>query len=606
MKWFICCTLCVYTYLSSAQLTPVTDSSWVDRFVQMLRTNQTLDSERKLHLADSAFHVSVEENNLCGQVRLKIIQATYLDNMGLADSALIQLYWANRMYQPICDSMILMALYGNFTNIFLSLGELDRIDSVSRIAIALWNPKWIDKDSRLAILNNFAIAQAYKGDRESATAVFYQALREAEEDNNANYIQKALLNLGTIKGIVGEIDSAYYFLSRASEIARTNNDNENYMSLIVNLANVDIERNNYNSAISLLDSVFILADTLKNTEYMAQVQRARAIAYAGKENYLKAYEFLQSYTAIQEKNLSEERVKAVTEMMERYESEKKARQIQQLEIEKLDASLENERIKNARNRMTYVGLGVLVISIGLWSRLRYVRKSRAAIQKEKDISEGLLLNILPASVAEELKAKGFAEAKHYSTATILFSDFKSFTSVSEELNPAELVAEINICFKAFDEIMTKYGIEKIKTIGDAYMAAGGLPETTSGSPFEMVMAGIEMQRFIIARKKIRDAENLPAFEMRIGIHSGSVVAGIVGVKKFQYDIWGDTVNIASRMESSGEPGRVNLSDTTYQLVKDNQLLKFTPRGLVDAKGKGQMMMYFVDTVTTSGTLEIQN
>ena len=268
-------------------------------------------------------------------------------------------------------------------------------------------------------------------------------------------------------------------------------------------------------------------------------------------------------------------------------------------MDKLDATLKTERIANARNRYLYVGIFFLLGAIGIYTRLQYVHKSRTAIQKEKDISEGLLLNILPASVAEELKQKGYAEAMHFDISTILFSDFKGFTTISETLTAAQLVEEINVCFKAFDEIITKYGIEKIKTIGDSYMAAAGIPANNTASVSDTVHAAIEMQDFIMARIEERTQMQLPSFQMRIGLHTGPVVAGIVGVKKFQYDIWGDTVNIASRMESSGVVGKVNISETTYQHVKDNPGLEFTPRGKIAAKGKGEMEMYFVKMAETT-------
>ena len=240
-----------------------------------------------------------------------------------------------------------------------------------------------------------------------------------------------------------------------------------------------------------------------------------------------------------------------------------------------------------------------------------VKERTAELRAEKERSDELLLNILPAEVAEELKAKGAADAKHFDQVTVLFTDFRGFTQLSEQVGPAELVAELNACFMAFDAIMGRYRIEKIKTIGDAYMAAGGLPDPTHGGPVDVLRAALDMQDFMVRHRTEREASGRPFFEMRVGIHSGPVVAGIVGVKKFQYDIWGDTVNTAARMESSGEVGRVNISEATYELVKGTKRLNtglptsqgeaavpsefiFTPRGRVQAKGKGEMAMWFVE------------
>jgi class 3 adenylate cyclase len=207
-------------------------------------------------------------------------------------------------------------------------------------------------------------------------------------------------------------------------------------------------------------------------------------------------------------------------------------------------------------------------------------------------SENLLLNILPKEVAEELKANGNAQTKSYASVTVMFTDFKDFTKISETLSPTELVEEIDLVFRKFDHIVSRYPIEKIKTIGDAYMCAGGLPVANDTHPFDLVNAALDIQAFMRAHIEDRRRAGKQPFELRIGIHTGPVVAGVVGEKKFAYDIWGDTVNLASRMESSGEAGKVNISGSTYAIVKN--AFHCTHRGKVPAKNKGEVDMYFVD------------
>ena len=214
------------------------------------------------------------------------------------------------------------------------------------------------------------------------------------------------------------------------------------------------------------------------------------------------------------------------------------------------------------------------------------------LRNEKKKSDDLLFNILPMEVANELKEKGSADAKQFEDVTVMFTDFKGFTQLSEKLSPAELVTEIHTCFKAFDDIIGRHNIEKIKTIGDSYMCAGGLPVKNTTNAVDVVSAAIEIQEFMEQHLLQRKREGKEVFEIRIGVHTGSVVAGIVGVKKFAYDIWGDTVNIASRMESSGETGMVNISGSTYVLVKDK--FSCTHRGKINAKNKGEIDMYFVN------------
>lgn len=214
------------------------------------------------------------------------------------------------------------------------------------------------------------------------------------------------------------------------------------------------------------------------------------------------------------------------------------------------------------------------------------------LKQEKQKSDELLLNILPAEVAEELKRKGETTARQFDQVSVLFTDFVGFTTISEHLTPKELVSEIHYCFKAFDAIIEKNELEKIKTIGDAYLAVCGLPQADKHHAVKVVQAAIDILQFMHAYQEERKQLQKEFFEIRIGINSGPVVAGIVGMKKFAYDIWGDTVNTAARMEQTSEAGKINISGTTFDLVKKE--FPCTYRGKIKAKNKGEIDMYFVN------------
>ena len=216
-----------------------------------------------------------------------------------------------------------------------------------------------------------------------------------------------------------------------------------------------------------------------------------------------------------------------------------------------------------------------------------VQENLEVISTEKKKSDELLLNILPEEVASELKQNGYAEAKHFEEVSVLFTDFVGFTRISQTLSPKDLVAEIDSYFSEFDRIMVKHGIEKIKTIGDAYMAVCGLPAENHEHALKIIRAAKDIVAFVAERKS-----NGGLFDIRVGINTGSVVAGIIGIKKYAYDIWGDTVNTAARMESNSEAGRINISETTYELIKSE--FNCTYRGEIEAKNKGLIKMYFVD------------
>ena len=221
-----------------------------------------------------------------------------------------------------------------------------------------------------------------------------------------------------------------------------------------------------------------------------------------------------------------------------------------------------------------------------------LESSRDLIEQERSKSEALLLNILPKETAAELKEAGVAKPRKYAEVTIMFTDFSNFTNLVQDLNADELIQELNQYFLAFDEICEQYNIEKIKTIGDSFMCAGGIPIENKTHAKDTILAAKEMQEFVRQTNNKRKQNNLPLWEMRIGIHTGPVIAGVVGSKKFAYDIWGDAVNTASRMETACELGRINISATTYELVKKD--FDCTYRGAIAAKNKGEIEMYFVN------------
>ena len=234
-----------------------------------------------------------------------------------------------------------------------------------------------------------------------------------------------------------------------------------------------------------------------------------------------------------------------------------------------------------RNQLIILGFtGVLLLTL-FW----YYR----TISKEKKRSDNLLLNILPSEIAQELKHNGKVEAVKCDAVTVLFTDFVEFSKAAEHIDPEHLVKSIDHYFKRFDEITTKHGLEKIKTIGDSYMCVSGLPTPNTTHAFNAIKAAKEITEMV--NEELPKDDELTKFEIRVGLHSGPVVAGIVGIKKWQYDIWGDTVNIASRMESNSEAGRINISETTYQEIKDEFTCEY--RGEIEVKNRGILKMYFV-------------
>ncbi|MEX1189346.1 MAG: adenylate/guanylate cyclase domain-containing protein [Bacteroidia bacterium] len=442
--------------------------------------------------------------------------------------------------------------------------------------------------------SNIADIYYNQGKTIQAKDYYERGLAVSKENGDKKGTAASLQGLGFIYNSLGETKTAKKYFTDALKIQEEIGDKKAITTSITVIGDFYNKQKDYKKAIESCNRGLKLSEEIGAIALQKTACQCLYDAYKGLGNGNKALFYHEEMLVLTDSLQREETAKILQQMefnkqvledsLEVAEKERLIEVAHQDEVRKKDG---------VRNIAIGVGILVLILAGGIYSRLRYTKKAKAIIEKEKDRSENLLLNILPADIAAELKEKGRAEARDFDLVSILFTDFKGFTAASEKLSAQDLVSEINTCFEAFDGIMGKYNIEKIKTIGDAYMAAGGLPIPTNDSVKNTVLAAIEMQAFISKRKVELDAANKPCFEMRLGIHTGPVVAGIVGVKKFAYDIWGDTVNTASRMESSGEVGKVNISQSTYEVLRNDIDFTFESRGKIEAKGKGEIAMYFV-------------
>lgn len=433
-----------------------------------------------------------------------------------------------------------------------------------------------------------AIGNVYArlGDFSRSLEYHFKALALDEQSGNRKAVSTDLINIASVQTDQGDyeraLENANHALAVKKELGDKNGMTKSYHligKILLKRSKGKLSRQDdlvnagfyLDSAVTYGHEIGLLESLQSSYDLLSQI-------YVETGDYEHAMKSSESYHAIKDSIYSASRQNEI------FNLEMKAAKVQQ---DKKDAIAVEELQKQKVLRNAFIGGFGIVL---LFSLVFFMQRNR--ISRSKKRSDELLLNILPGEVAEELKSKGSTDARLLDNVTVLFTDFKGFTQLAEQLTPKELVAEINTCFSAFDLIMKKHNVEKIKTIGDAYMAAGGLPTANETHPVDVVKAAIDICRYMQDYKTGRKTEGKPYFEIRIGVHTGPVVAGVVGLNKFAYDIWGDTVNTASRMESSGEPGKVNISGVTYGYV--GKFFNCTYRGKIEAKGKGQIDMYFVE------------
>ncbi|MDX1667452.1 MAG: adenylate/guanylate cyclase domain-containing protein, partial [Saprospiraceae bacterium] len=375
------------------------------------------------------------------------------------------------------------------------------------------------------------------------------------------------------------------------ETALENDAKQEVANSLNSLGNTYQQIGSYEAAIENYRRAIDIAEEVGLNNHLKTAYEGLAIAHAALGEYEEAYDSQQEFNKYKDITYNEDYDRAMGELRFQFDVEQKEAEIELLNKENDLKEAQIQRSAIQRNFLIAIAIFLLVTAGGITYSYLYARKSNKIITEERNRSDKILLNILPKETADELKDKGYVEAKKFEQTTVLFTDFREFTRSAEKVSPEDLVKSIDYYFKHFDEIINKHDLEKIKTIGDAYMCAGGLPVPNDTNARDAVRAALEIQSFI-EKVKVERPEGVLLFDVRIGINTGPVVAGVVGINKFQYDIWGATVNIASRMESSSEPGKINISENTHHLIKDEFDCLY--RGEISVKHSGKMKMYFVE------------
>ena len=536
---------------------------------------------------------------------------------------------AMKINQVAKDTVSYARNLGNTGNIYKHLKDFDKAVEYYKEAIELDERKGY-KILLATVLVNTADIYTMTADYSQALPIYQKALKLHESTGNKRGRVVAMANLAECYRHIAE-DSvvksrpdslvklgkmALYqksidYLKESAALAREIGFKEAFISIEHNLSEIYVLLGNYRDGfdryrqfIDYKDSIFSAENQVK----IAKLETERELLVKNKQIEIDKLAFANAQAQVEINELAvAERDKeiqisqlGVTNKDNQIELDKLAvaYQEKQIETDRLAVANKDKQIKLAiaqkrTERAFYlVGIGFLLLSVGfIFSHYRSQKRSNVLLGKEKKKSDDLLLNILPSEVATELKHKGSAEAKYFDHVTILFTDFVNFTGAGERMNSQELIDELDTCFKAFDEIISNYNIEKIKTIGDAYLAVSGLPVPDALHAENVVRAALDIREFM--RNRLREIGDR-TFEIRIGVHSGSVVAGIVGVKKFAYDIWGDTVNTAARMEQNSLPDKINISQSTHDLVHEKFECNY--RGEIEAKNKGQLSMYFLEKI----------
>ncbi len=496
-----------------------------------------------------------------------------------------------KLSEEIDDKNRIATALGNIGNTYLRKSATQS-NAIKYLLRAL--PMFIKLNRQDEIVITYTnLGEGYLDLKKADSALYYYKLG-LKASNNVEELSTVFIwnNIGKAYAKKGDFNSAIIYQNKSIALAQKLKSQFNVGKSLLGLADTYYTKGDINQALDNYKKAEPLLIANRANEELRDTYHGLYKSFEKKGDYSKANKYLNLFTDYKDSIYNTETDRKLSGLQFDFDLSKKETQIKILNKDNALKDLDLKAQRNTRNAFAVGFLLILVIAFVLYYNYLQKVKTNIILDKQKAQIETLMLNILPEEVSNELKETGKATPRYYESVSVLFTDFKEFTKHADKLTPNELIEELNASFMAFDDIAENNQIEKIKTIGDSYMCAAGIPTTYEGHALNMVRAGLEMQAYILSNNQKREKLGLVAWELRIGIHVGPVVSGVVGKKKYAYDIWGNAVNVASRMESNGEPGRVNISASTYELVKDVYACSY--RGKIYAKNVGEIDMYFVD------------
>ena len=496
-----------------------------------------------------------------------------------------------KLSEEIDDKNRIATALGNIGNTYLRKSATQS-NAIKYLLRAL--PMFIKLNRQDEIVITYTnLGEGYLDLKKADSALYYYKLG-LKASNNVEELSTVFIwnNIGKAYAKKGDFNSAIIYQNKSIALAQKLKSQFNVGKSLLGLADTYYTKGDINQALDNYKKAEPLLIANRANEELRDTYHGLYKSFEKKGDYSKANKYLNLFTDYKDSIYNTETDRKLSGLQFDFDLSKKETQIKILNKDNALKDLDLKAQRNTRNAFAVGFLLILVIAFVLYYNYLQKVKTNIILDKQKAQIETLMLNILPEEVSNELKETGKATPRYYESVSVLFTDFKEFTKHADKLTPNELIEELNASFMAFDDIAENNQIEKIKTIGDSYMCAAGIPTTYEGHALNMVRAGLEMQAYILSNNQKREKLGLVAWELRIGIHVGPVVSGVVGKKKYAYDIWGNAVNVASRMESNGEPGRVNISAATYELVKDVYACSY--RGKIYAKNVGEIDMYFVD------------